>query len=41
MKEAATRLLTQFSVNMKDNVRSCKKKDTFLTQIGDIIQNQM
>ena len=25
MKEAATGLLTQYSVNVKNNIRSCKK----------------
>ena len=39
-KEAATGLLTQFPVNVKNEVSSCKKK-YFLTQIGDVMQNRM
>jgi hypothetical protein len=39
MKGAATRLLTHFSVNVKDNIPSCKKK-CLPKQIGDIMQNQ-
>ena len=41
LKEAATRLLTHLSVNLKDNKRPCKKMNTILTKNGDVMPNQL
>jgi hypothetical protein len=40
LKEAPTRVLTQFSANAKDKICSCKQK-YLLAQIGDVMQNNM